>query len=180
MYLLSLPNPHSAPPSLMFPSTPKLQACFTRFAQDTAYLVNNAFSMAKKPDLAIYFHHSAFCPVPSTFIMEINKEKFSTWPGLTAELIAKHLPKILAAAKGHAKLARKTLGQPVRKIQPQTSQLPLIRPQNRTLGPKLFALPLSKQVTCLRRISPVIFPPFPAGATTIYLCVASMTQTELL
>ena len=107
MYLLSLNNLHSDPPSLTFPSTPKLQACSTRFAQDTTYLVNNAFSMTTNPDLAIYYHRTAFCPVSSTFIAAINKVNFTTWPGLTAELISKHLPKSLATAKGHANLARK-------------------------------------------------------------------------
>ena len=109
MYLLSLTNPHSAPPSLTFPSTPKFQACSTRFSQDTTYLANNAFSMATKPDLEIYYHRAAFCLVPSTFFAAINKGNFSTWPGLTALLISKHLPKILAIAKGHAKLAQKNV-----------------------------------------------------------------------
>ena len=95
---------YSTPPSLTFPSTPKFQACSTRFSQDTIYLANNEFSMATKPDLAIYYHRATFCPVPSNFIAAINKGKISTWPGLTAELISKHLPKILATAKGHAKL----------------------------------------------------------------------------
>ena len=63
--------------------------------------------MATKPYLAMYYHRAAFCPAPSTFITEINNRNFSTWPGLTEELIAKHLPKILATAKGHAELARK-------------------------------------------------------------------------
>ena len=109
MYLLSLTNPHSAPRSLTFPSTPTLQACCTIFIKDTQYLANNAFSMATNPDLAMYYHRAVFCPVPITFITEINNGNFSTWPGLTADLIAKHLPKIFATAKGHAKLSRKKL-----------------------------------------------------------------------
>ena len=107
MYLLSLTNPHSAPPSLTFTSMQKFQACSKRLTRDTTYLANNAFSKATKIDLAIYYHRSAFCPVTSTFITAINNGNLSTWPGLTAELIAKHLPKSLATEKGHAKLARK-------------------------------------------------------------------------
>ena len=61
--------------------------------------------MAMKPDLARYYHRAVFWPVPSTFITAINNGNFCTWPGLTAELIAKHLPKSLATAKDHAKLA---------------------------------------------------------------------------
>ena len=45
----------------------------------------------------------------TTFISEINNGSFSTWPGLKAELISKHLPKSLATAKGHNKLARKNV-----------------------------------------------------------------------
>ena len=125
MYLLSLTNPHSAPPSLTFTSMQKFQACSKRLTRDTTYLANNAFSKATKIDLAIYYHRSAFCPVTSTFITAINNGNLSTWPGLTAELISKHLPKSLATEKGHAKLAQKTLGQHARQrrpqIQPQTS-----------------------------------------------------------
>ena len=59
MYLMSLTNPHSAPPPLNVPSRPKLQACSTRFNKGTNYLVNNAFAMATKPDLAMYYHRAA-------------------------------------------------------------------------------------------------------------------------
>ena len=90
---MSLTNPHSALPFLTFPSTPTLQACSTRFNKGTYYLANNAFSMATKPDLAMYYHRAAFSPVPNTIITAINNGNFSTWPGLTAELISKHLPK---------------------------------------------------------------------------------------
>ena len=92
MYLMSLINPHFAPPTPTVPSMPTLQACSTRFNKGTNYVVNNAFAMATKPDLAMYYHRSAFSPVPTTFISEINNGNFSTWPGLTAALISKHLP----------------------------------------------------------------------------------------
>ena len=71
--------------TLTVPSMPTLQACSTRFKKDTNYVVNNAFAMATKPDLAMYYHRAAFLPVPTTFISAINKENFSTWPGLTAD-----------------------------------------------------------------------------------------------
>ena len=63
--------------------------------------------MATKPDLPMYYHRAAFSPVPTTFITAISNGNFSTWPRLTAELISKHLPKSLATAKVHNKLARK-------------------------------------------------------------------------
>ena len=45
----------------------------------TNYLVNNAFAMATKPDLAMYYHCAAFSPVPNTFISVIKNGNFSTW-----------------------------------------------------------------------------------------------------
>ena len=54
MYLMYLINPHSSPPPLTAPSIPTLQACSTRFNKGTNYLVNNAFAMATKQDLAMY------------------------------------------------------------------------------------------------------------------------------
>ena len=87
MYLMSLINPHSVPPTLTVPSMPTVQACSTGFNKGTNYLVNNAFAMATKPDLAMYNHRAAFSPVPTIFISAINNGNFSTWPGLTVDLI---------------------------------------------------------------------------------------------
>lgn len=100
MYLLSLTAPHSALP------VPARPPCSARSTDSDSFLSNNAFSMTTKPDLAIFYHRAVFSPVPSTFIAAINKGFFSSWPGLTADLISKHLPKSLATAKGHSKLAR--------------------------------------------------------------------------
>ena len=66
--------------------------------------------MATKPDLAMYYHRAAFSLIPTTFISAINNGNFSTWPGLTSDLISKHLPKSTATAKGHNKLARQNVG----------------------------------------------------------------------
>ena len=76
---------------------------------------NNAFAMATKPDLAMYYHRAAFSPVPTKFITAINNDNLSTWPGLTADLISKHLPKSLATSKVHNKISRKN----VRSTRPQ-------------------------------------------------------------
>ena len=85
---------------------PVMLACSTRFIKYSKYLANNAFSMATNPDLAMYYHRTAFFPVPSTFITAINNGNFSTCPGLIAEMISKHLPKSLVTAKVHSKLDR--------------------------------------------------------------------------
>ena len=111
MYLLSLTDPHTLPsPHQHVPSSlSNFKSCSARHAPVTSILANNAFAMSTKPDLAMYYHRAAFCPVPSTFIKAINNGAFASWPGLTAELISKHLPKSLATAKGHLKLARKNV-----------------------------------------------------------------------
>ena len=121
MYLMYLINSHSAPLTPTVPSMPTIQACYTSFNKGTNYVANNAFAMATKPDLAMYYHRAAFSPVLSTFISAIDKGNFSTWPGLTTELISKHLPNSLATAKGYNKLAR----QNVRSTRPQ--ELPVAR-----------------------------------------------------
>ena len=69
----------------------------------------------------------------------MNSGNFSTWPGLTAELISKHLPKSLATAKGHNKLDRKN----VRSTRPQeppvartkTVQITVVEPNPRAQNP---------------------------------------------
>ena len=60
-------------------------------------------------DLARFLHAACFSPVPSTFIKAIKNNHFSTWPGLTSELITKHLPMSIATAKGHLNQERQNI-----------------------------------------------------------------------
>jgi hypothetical protein len=77
-----------------------------------------------KVELAQYLHASCFSPVPSTFIKAINKSHFTTWPGLTADLIIKHLPPSTATVKGHIKQEFKNIRST------QTAALPLTEPDS--------------------------------------------------
>ena len=54
-----------------------------------------------KRKLAQYFHAAVFSPVKSTFISAINNGHFTSWPGLSASLISKHLPQSPFTVKGH-------------------------------------------------------------------------------
>ena len=54
-----------------------------------------------KSDLAQFHHGALFSPVTSTISESIKNNHFITWPGLSEKLIIKHLPPILATAKGH-------------------------------------------------------------------------------
>ena len=52
-------------------------------------------------DLAIYLHACCFYPVKFTCRAAIKKGLFKTWPGLTTQLVDKHLPLSPATIKGH-------------------------------------------------------------------------------
>jgi hypothetical protein len=54
-----------------------------------------------------FLHAAAFSPVTSTWIDAINNGHFTTWPGLTADAVRKHLPKSFASAQGHLDQSRK-------------------------------------------------------------------------
>ena len=88
-----------------------------------AALAHSVYKMTTLQDLVIYLHHACFSPVPSTWIKAIDAGYFSTWPGLTSDLVRKHLPKSVATAKGHLRLDRKN----VRSTQP-TAPLPATEP----------------------------------------------------
>ena len=62
-----------------------------------------------KSQLAQYLHATCMSPVPSTFIRAINNNNFISWPGLTPQLISKHLPKKIATVQGHLKSERQGL-----------------------------------------------------------------------
>jgi hypothetical protein len=51
----------------------------------------------------------AFSPEPSTFLRAIQRGHFSSWPGLTASLVTKHLAKSLATSKGHLRMQQQNI-----------------------------------------------------------------------
>ena len=55
----------------------------------------------KHSDLAEFLHGCGGSPVPSTFITAIKNNQYLSWPGLTSDLIRKHLPPNRATTKGH-------------------------------------------------------------------------------
>ena len=60
-------------------------------------------------ELANYLHAACFSPVPSTFIKAISNNHLTSWPGLTATLINKHLQQSMATAQGHLNQERQHL-----------------------------------------------------------------------
>ena len=51
----------------------------------------------------MFYHAACFSPSKSIFIQLIKHNAFTSWTGLTTDLISKYLPKIEATAKGHTK-----------------------------------------------------------------------------
>lgn len=79
----------SIPLSPATPSTPTHQA-------------NGILRLDKpKQELAVYHHVALGSPVPSTLLRAIRRGHLITFPGLTTELITKHLPKSVATTLGH-------------------------------------------------------------------------------
>ena len=62
-----------------------------------------------KHELVNYLHACCFSPTKRTFLQAIKNGNFITWPGLTTELVSKHLITPLATAKGHLTQERKNL-----------------------------------------------------------------------
>ena len=54
-----------------------------------------------RAELAIYHHTTLGSPAPSTLLRAIRRGHLTTFPGLTTQLISKHLPKSLATSLGH-------------------------------------------------------------------------------
>lgn len=60
-------------------------------------------------DLAEFYHASLFSPVISTLLRSIKNRHFLNWPGLTTQLITKHLHKKPATVKGHLRLQKQNI-----------------------------------------------------------------------
>ena len=62
-----------------------------------------------KSDLVQYLHAACFSPTTSTFLQAIQKNFLLSWPGLTSELVKKHLPTSVYTTKGHINQERQGL-----------------------------------------------------------------------
>ena len=57
--------------------------------------------MTTQANIVQFLYRAAFSPITSTWTQAIDVGYFTTFPGLTLELIRKYLPKSLATTKGH-------------------------------------------------------------------------------
>jgi hypothetical protein len=69
----------------------------------------STYEQKTKVQLIDFLHRACFSPSISTWTQATKNNFFATWPGLTARAIRKHLPKSLAASKGHLKATPKNL-----------------------------------------------------------------------
>ena len=74
-----------------------------------------------KKQLAAYLHATFGSPAPSTFLRAIRRCHLTTVPGLTTNLISRHLPASIATALGHQDQEAKHL----RSTKDSSSSLPL-------------------------------------------------------
>jgi hypothetical protein len=65
--------------------------------------INVTFDLPSVKEMARWHHASAGFPEMETFIKAITKGNYSTWPGLTAEMMRKHGPESVETKKGHMK-----------------------------------------------------------------------------
>ena len=71
------------------------------------YFANHVYECRSKHNLAIYYHLTPFSPPVSTWVKDIKKNYFSTWPGLTADLVLRSLPKSEFTSYGHLRQSYK-------------------------------------------------------------------------
>jgi hypothetical protein len=97
-----------------------------------------------KQELAKYLHTTLGSPVPSTLLRAIRSTHLTTFPGLTTNLISKHLPKSLATVLGHqdqeSKHLRSTKVTPtIAVLEPKDIDLePLLAPPSHNIFIMLF------------------------------------------
>ena len=65
--------------------------------------------MTTKSNFVSYLHRVAFSLVISTWTSVIDAGYYTPWPGLTSQLVRKHLPKALATAQGHLRQQRQNI-----------------------------------------------------------------------
>ena len=85
----------------MVPLTPKQNENMTECKIPERHFAGSLYKAKSKADMCTFLHLALWSPCTSTLITGIYKKIFSTWPGLTEQLVLEFLPKSEATAKGH-------------------------------------------------------------------------------
>ena len=89
---------------------------------------HNAYKTTTEAEHMQHLHAAAFSPVPATWIKAIQKGFFTSWPGLTAKVVAKYLPESIAISKGYLDQTQKN----IRSNQPKEPEI--IEPKGEQLN----------------------------------------------
>lgn len=84
------------------------------FLRPQYHRANSAYHTTNQVEHVTFLHAACGYPVPTTWIKAIDNGHFATWPGLTADLVRKHLAKSVPTLKGHLHQQR----QNIRSTQP--------------------------------------------------------------
>jgi hypothetical protein len=68
---------------------------------------HSVYECTNKRDLVQFLHAASFRPEQDTWLKAIRAGHVATWPGLTEDLVCKHLPKEIATVKCHLSQRRK-------------------------------------------------------------------------
>jgi hypothetical protein len=72
-----------------------------QFANFAYEYLGNALPTTSQEELAMYYHQCLCSPPKSAMLKAIRNGQLKSFPGLTYELISKHLPESAATEKGH-------------------------------------------------------------------------------
>ena len=67
----------------------------------TQHHANTLFTPKTQQQLVQWLHAAAFSPSPSTFLDAIQRNFFTTWRGLTPDIVRRYLPPSNTTVKGH-------------------------------------------------------------------------------
>ena len=98
--------------------------------------MNNLSNISSKKDLIQYYHQSMFGPTKDKFIKVYKKGFLRSFPGLTTDLINKHLPPEPAISKGYQKYKFKGI---------QSTKKPINSPKNEEPNIQSTLEPLRKR-----------------------------------
>ena len=103
------------------------------------HMAANAYAMTSKEVLIRYLHQCLYSPTKKTLVKAIENNPLTTWPGLTAEAVRKHLPDLTPATdKVHMKRQPKGIQS--------TTKIPLTKTRKERLKDALEKIELDRDI----------------------------------
>ena len=66
-----------------------------------AFSAHHVYDIKSTQELILFYHAVFFSPTKSKFVEAIKRNAFTTWPGLSTDIVNKYLPKTEVTIKGH-------------------------------------------------------------------------------